>query len=243
MSNIQTPRRDAAHQIRLNRFVGLEPDQIEPAITWFQHSQLPVLHSLPGFRAIFLGKDPRSGTAAGMTFWDSEGALQISESREAATRIRAVERAGGSMGEGMVDRYRIIYEHQGMPIADSTHARLSVWNGVRPSLISDAMAGFEAEQLPMLDRINGFSGLVVGANFLLGNTVSVSFWSSAAALNESLEWERGARASVEQAGVTARSLFADSYEVVLAPALRELQPWPAWDRGVAVDERRGLMAA
>jgi heme-degrading monooxygenase HmoA len=238
-----TNKRDAVHQVRLNRFIGLEPERIESAVNWFEQSQLPVLNTLPGFRTIFLGQDPRSGTAAGMTFWDSEGALQISEAREAATRLRAVERAGGSMGEGMVDRYRIIFEHRGEPIAHASHARLSVWNGVRPSLISDAMARFEAEQLPMLDRVDGFSGLVVGANFLLGNTVSVSFWSSEAALNDSLAWERGARASVEHGGVTARSLFADSYEVVLAPALRELQPWPAWDRAAGVDAPRRLVAA
>jgi heme-degrading monooxygenase HmoA len=230
MINDQLKRADGVHQLRLNRFIGLEPDRIESAITWFKHSQLPVLETLPGFRTMFLGRDPQSGTAAGLTFWDSEAALRISEAREASTRARAVERAGGSMAEGMVDRYRIIFEHHCEPCGDPTHARLAHWDGVRPSLISDAMAGFQAEQLPILQRIDGFCGIAVGANFLLGNTVSVSFWSSQAALQTSLEWEREARSSIEAGvGLTPRSVFADTYEVVLAPELRQLEPWPAWD--------------
>jgi hypothetical protein len=179
---------------------------------------------------MFLGHDMASGTAAGMTFWESESSLQVTESREGATRDRAVERAGGSLAEGMVDRYRILFECQGEPSAEPTHARLAHWNGVRPSLISDAMAQFELEQLPILARADGFCGLVVGANFLLGNTVSVSFWSSTAALQTSLEWELEARGAIESgAGLTPRGVFADSYEVAIAPALRQLDPWPAWD--------------
>jgi heme-degrading monooxygenase HmoA len=231
MINEQLERTDAIHQLRLNRFIGLEPDRIESAISWFKHSQLPVLETLPGFRTMFLGQDLERGTAAGLTFWDSEAALRISEAREASTRVRAVDRAGGSMAEGMVDRYRIIFEHHSEPVDEPTHARLAHWDGVRPSLISDAMADFQVEQLPILQRTDGFCGIAVGANFLLGNTVSVSFWSSLAALESSLEWERDARAAIEggTGGLTPRSVFADSYEVVLAPALRQLQPWPAWD--------------
>ena len=226
--NSPPPR--GTHQLRLNRFIGLEPDKIRSAISWFEHSQLPVLSDIGGYRTMFLGYDLASGTAAGMTFWDSESALGLTESREAGTRDRAVKRAGGSLAEGMVDRYRILFEHSGDPFAAATHARLAHWNGVRPSLISDAMAQFELEQLPILDQADGFCGIVVGANFLLGNTVSVSFWSSAAALQGSLDWELDARSAIESgAGLTPRGVFADSYTVAIAPELRQLAPWPEWD--------------
>jgi hypothetical protein len=214
----------------LNRFIGLEPERIRSAVNWFERSQLPVLQSIGGFRTVFLGHDLASGTAAGMTFWESESALQLTESREGATRDRAVERAGGSLAEGMVDRYRILFEHRGASFGEPTHARLAHWNGVRPSLISDAMSQFELEQVPILERTDGFCGLVAGANFLLGNTVSVSFWSSAAALHQSLAWEIDARGAIESgAGLTPRGVFADSYTVAIAPELRQLDPWPAWD--------------
>jgi hypothetical protein len=83
----------------------------------------------------------------------------------------------------------------------------------------------------VLERISGFCGLFVGTNALLGNTLSVSLWASRADLERSLEWERGARHAMEsRAGLGPRKGIADSLEVALAPALRQLRPWPAWHR-------------
>ena len=76
----------ATHQLRLNRFIGLAPERIRSAVAWFEQSQLPVLSSIGGFRTVFLGHEMASGTAAGMTFWESESSLQVTESREAASR-------------------------------------------------------------------------------------------------------------------------------------------------------------
>jgi hypothetical protein len=218
------------HHLRLNRFTGLEPELLDTSIASFKRAQLPKLMERPGFRTIFFGKNLQRGVAAALTFWDSERALRLSEPHETATRTRALGVAGGELGAGMVDRYEIVFEHDREPHGEPTVARVAHWNGVWPSRISDAMAVWTGDQLPLLEDLDGYCGIVAGANYLLGNTVSVSLWTSELALAASRGWERAARASVESGGLTPRAVLADTYEVVLAPRLRQLEPVPAWTR-------------
>lgn len=219
------------HYLRLNRFVGLDPEGLAGSLERFGADQLPTLEATPGFRTLFFGVDYERGRAAAATFWRSDSHLRLSERTEGPMRELALRRAGGDLGRGLVDSYQIIFEERPEDLAPRapTAARLSRWEGIRPSDISDAAARWERDRLPELRAMPGYRGVFVGANMLLGNTLSVSLWDSAEALQGSLAWERASRTGLERMGMVPRSVLADSYTVALAPELRCLPPWPAWD--------------
>jgi hypothetical protein len=234
------------HHLRMNRFVGMDPGLLRASLERFTEEQLPQLSRLGGFRTLFFGVNYDLGRAVGTTFWESAGDLRASEPAEAAARTLALARAGGSLSRGLVDHYEIIFEQHAISAEPAAAARLARWEGVAPSRISDAIARFEDEQLPVLQRSHGYCGMFVAVNALLGNTLSVSLWSSRDALQSSLEWEREARSAMEsEAGLVPRSVLADTYDVALAPDLRQLAPWPAWapHRAESLDSVRSGSAA
>lgn len=218
------------HYVRLNRFVGLQPERLAESLQRFGEEQLPTLARTGGFRTLFFGVDYAQGRAAAATFWESEAHLRHSERAEGPMRELALARAGGQLGRGLVDSYQIIFEDQGAEAGSpAAAARLARWEGVTPSRISDAFALWERDRLPQLRDAPGYRGIFVAANMLLGNTLSVTLWDSTDALRRTLGWERSARQEVESdSGLVPRAVLADSYVVALAPELRSLPPWPAW---------------
>jgi heme-degrading monooxygenase HmoA len=220
---------DTLRQVRLNRFVDMEPQLLRESLQQFKAEQLPALERVPGFRTIFFGVDLKKGKAAAITFWESEADLRASERPERAARELALARAGGSLGKGLVDSYGIVLELPAATNQPGYWARLARWDGVRPERMRLALAQFEERNLPWLERAEGFCGLFVGTNRLLGNTLSVSLWATKADLDASLAWERDARSAVEsRAGLVPRTVIAESYAVALAPALQHLPSRPAW---------------
>jgi heme-degrading monooxygenase HmoA len=207
----------------------MQPELLADSLGQFKDEQLPWLARVPGFRTIFFGVDLTKGKAAGITFWESEADLRHSERAEEGARTLALERAGGNLGKGLVDNYSILLERQGERRTNGLWARLARWEGVRPERIRGAMAQFEERDLPLLEDASGFCGLLVGVNWLLGNTLSVSLWASKADLDAALDWERQARAGVEsRSGLVPRAVIADTYEVALVPQLRQLHERSAW---------------
>jgi len=219
-----------ASHARLNRFVDMDGELLARSLEAFTERQLPQLEQVAGYRTIFFGVDLKRGKATGITLWHTEAALRASEPAEEAARALALARAGGERGKGLVDRYALIMERRAETgVEDATYARLSRWEGLRPSLIGEALGQFEQLHLPELEDLPGFRGFMVGANWLLGNTLSVSLWDSKDALNGSLEWERGARTTSESlGGLQPRTVIADSYSVALAPELRNFRSRAGW---------------
>jgi heme-degrading monooxygenase HmoA len=228
----QAEQTEPRHHLRLNRFTGFEPAQLVQLLEDFTDDQLPRVTVSPGFRTMFVALDLKRGRAAAATFWESAAALKRHDPLEEQARTLALAHWRGSPVNGMVDRYGIIFEDRPTPTGDSSAAaraaRLTRWEGVAPSRISDSMAQFEAEELAELKATPGYRGLFVAVNQQLGNTMSVTLWDTREDLAQSLGWEREARRRVERGGAVPRAVFADSYDVALAPSLRRLAPPPAW---------------
>jgi hypothetical protein len=218
------------HYVRLNRYVGMDPKSLEAAIPPVRDELAPMLAAQSGCRTIFIGVDLEKGTGTVITFWTSEPDLRASDAAETAAREQAVALAGATMGQGLVDTYRIVLEQDvGGPAADVSHARLSRWEGVSPARIIDAVVQFEEIDLPVLKGFPGFRGVFISANPLLGNWLGMSLWRSREELEATIEWEREARGRIEaKAGTAPRRVMTDRYQVVLLPVLRHFRTdWAA----------------
>ena len=77
---------------RLSRFAGLDPERIDEAVRQFEEAGLGELAQLPGFRGITVCVNRKSGQAAAITLWETEGDMKRSEELAIKARERAVAR-------------------------------------------------------------------------------------------------------------------------------------------------------
>jgi heme-degrading monooxygenase HmoA len=92
---------------RLSRFAGLDPERIDETVRRFEEEELGDLEQQPGFRGITVGVNRKSGQAAAITLWETEGDLKQSEELAIKARERAVATAGPSR-EPIVDIYEVV---------------------------------------------------------------------------------------------------------------------------------------
>ena len=93
--------------VRLSRFAGLDPERIEDTKRQFEEEALQTLEQQPGFRAITVGVNYKSGKALAVTLWDTEEDLRQSEKVADAAREQAVTTAKPSR-DPIVDDYEVI---------------------------------------------------------------------------------------------------------------------------------------
>jgi heme-degrading monooxygenase HmoA len=92
---------------RLSRFAGLDPERIDETVRQFEEEALGDLEQQPGFRGITVCVSRRSGQAAAITLWETEGDMKRSEELAIKARERAVASAGPSR-EPVVDVYEVV---------------------------------------------------------------------------------------------------------------------------------------
>jgi hypothetical protein len=211
--------------VRLNRFVGMDPGRLEAAIPLVRDELSPTLRAQHGCRSVFVGVDLEQGKGNVITFWDSESDMKAGDQVETQAREQAVALAGADMAQGLVDTYRIVLEEAPeQPAVDVGCARLSRWEGVSPARISEAVVKFEEVDLPHLRHFEGFRGVFISANPLLGNWLGMSLWRSRADLDATLDWEVEARERIEAtSGSRPRKVLIDRYTVVVAPELQHFR--------------------
>jgi hypothetical protein len=204
---------------RLNRFTGMDGDALAQSFDWFAGEGLPRLRRAASFTTIFFGVDLPGGKATGLTIWDSQRALKVSERVEAQLRAEALRRAGGNLGRGLVDTYEVVFADTDLVDADEPNltARLSRWEGLTPGTINWAQEHFVAHELPYWQEHPAYRGELLGANRFMGNTFGVSLWATSD-LKEVTELERMAVARLSSArSGPFRPVYIDTYQVALAP--------------------------
>jgi heme-degrading monooxygenase HmoA len=97
-------RRHAAVYARISTFEG-SPENIDDELRRVRENVLPQLRQQEGFEGMVALADQQAGKTLGITFWESEEALQASE--EAAERLR--EDTAQAMSETIagVQRYEV----------------------------------------------------------------------------------------------------------------------------------------
>lgn len=94
------------------------------------------------------------------------------------------------------------------------YARLSRFAGLPPQRIDDTLRQFQEEELPMIEKQEGFEGVVVMVNRTTGQAAAITYWASESGLRAS---ERAAAGAVQAALTRAepsREPIIDRYEVV-----------------------------
>lgn len=59
--------------------IQIQKNKLDQAVSTYRESVLPVAHRQPGFRGATLLVDRATGTAASITYWETEAALQAGE--------------------------------------------------------------------------------------------------------------------------------------------------------------------
>ena len=81
------------------------PDEIEDLLREIREHVLPLLQQQDGFKGFITLEDRQSGKLIGITFWESEQAMQASEEVGDRTRIETAEVTGDAIE--VVERYEV----------------------------------------------------------------------------------------------------------------------------------------
>jgi len=92
---------------RISRFAGLDPERIEETVRQFEADALRDLEEQPGFQGITVCVNRKTGQAAAISLWASEGDMKRSEEVAIQAREQAVASAGPSRTP-VVDRYEVV---------------------------------------------------------------------------------------------------------------------------------------
>jgi heme-degrading monooxygenase HmoA len=87
----------------------MSPDRIDDATRQLREEQLPQFKEQQGYKGFTVMADRGSGNVVGVTFWESEDALQQSEEVGNQARRTAAE-TGGASAEPQVERYEVLLD-------------------------------------------------------------------------------------------------------------------------------------
>ena len=205
--------------IRLNRFIDMPSNPMAASFEWFAAQALPRLQSAGGFSTIFFGMDLDAGTAAGVTFWDSERSRRNSEQVERTIREDALARAAADPSRGLIDAYHVRYAHRAYRTGDCLSARMARWEGLPPEPARELLHRWLDDDVPTWQADPAYEGLIVATNRHLGNILMISMWNTSA-LERTVALEDASRSWLEPALTgPLRPIHVDTYTVALAPDL------------------------
>lgn len=213
--------------VRLNRYKDIDWGMLQSSLGWFQEVGIPDFERTPGYKGTFFGVNEEQGKAAGVTFWDSLGALTDSELVEKRLRDEATMRAGTDVGEGILERYELALRMPGD--AERVHARLIRWAGLTDERLRDGHQLFAQELAPQLQEEDGFAGGFTAINPASkglaprkgetpggkGLVLGVFMWDSVESMRAAAGWERQTRARLEETTGPQRRMIADDYQVAI----------------------------
>ena len=81
------------------------PHEIDEVLREIREHVLPLLRQQDGFKGFITLEDRQSGKLIGITFWESEQAMQASEEVGNRTRSESAETVGGTVAG--VERYEV----------------------------------------------------------------------------------------------------------------------------------------
>jgi heme-degrading monooxygenase HmoA len=81
------------------------PDQIDEGLRHVREQVLPLIQQQDGFKGFIALSDQQSGKVIGVSFWESEQAMQASEEVGNRTRSESAEATGGTVAG--VERYEV----------------------------------------------------------------------------------------------------------------------------------------
>jgi len=165
---------------RIAKFEGARPEQADVAKRLFEERFLPEIRKLDGFTGYTMLGDRETGTALGVTFFETEETLR--------TGNRALDEMSppdelGNTRRTSVELYEVMFHEI---TGDATAARISRLEG-SPEAIDEGIRYAEENIVPRVRQIEGWSGILAFSDRTSGKSVVVTLWKSAEALRASEE--------------------------------------------------------
>ena len=98
-------RREVCGNAREDDYVGGSPDRMDEGLRQVREHVLPLLQQQDGFKGFIALGDRQSGKLVGVSFWESEQAMQASEGVGDRTRSETAEAISDTIAG--VERYEV----------------------------------------------------------------------------------------------------------------------------------------
>jgi hypothetical protein len=158
------------------------PDSVEKGIAFFKENVVPKARTAPGNAGAILLVDRKTGTAIGITLWETTQALNASEHLGITSRTQGAAATGGSIVD--VDRYEQVMVDRPQPPKAGAFVRLNTVAGA-PEKIDNVIKFMQKQALPVIQAQKGYRATVMNVNRLTGRSTVSTVWDTMADLEAS----------------------------------------------------------
>ena len=158
------------------------PDGVEKGIAYFKEKVMPAAKATPGNAGAILLVDRKSGSAVGITLWETAHALSASEQMGITSRTQSAAAMGGSIVN--VERFEQVLQERTQPTKAGTFVRLNAVSGA-PEKTDSAITFVAKQVLPELKAQKGFRGLIMNVDRMTGRSTVSTIWDTLADLEAS----------------------------------------------------------
>jgi quinol monooxygenase YgiN len=177
--------------------VQAPPDKVNDAIKNFETNIVKGAQSAPGNQGAVLLVNRETGSALGITYWESAKALATSEQFGTQSRTQAVKNVPGSQIVNVERAELMILDRAAAPKAGA-FVRLITVNG-DPDKLDAAIVQIRNQVLAILKAQKGYRALIVSVDRQTGRLSASSVWDSKADLDASESKLAGPRAEAAKA--------------------------------------------
>jgi hypothetical protein len=167
--------------LRVTR-VQSPPDAIEKGIAYFKEKVVPAAKATPGNAGAVLLVDRKTGSAVGITLWETAQALSASEQMGVTSRTQSAAAMGGSIVN--VERFEQAIQERAQPPKSGTFVRLNTVAGA-PEKIDNAIKFVQKQVLTELKAQKGYRGLIMNVDRMTGRSTVATLWDTLADLEAS----------------------------------------------------------
>lgn len=175
------------------------PDGIEKGIAYFKEKVVPAVKAAPGNAGAVLLVDRKTGSAVGITMWETVQALNASEQLGITSRTQSAAAMGGSIVN--VERFEQVIQDRAQPPKAGVFVRLNTVAGT-PERIDNAIKFIE-KSLPVLRTQKGYRALLMNVDRMTGRGTVASVWDTRADLEASEAKASGLRRDAADAAGAA----------------------------------------
>ena len=158
------------------------PDAVEKGIAFFKENVVPKARTTAGNAGAILLVDRKSGTAIGITLWETTQALNASEQLGISSRTQGAAATGGSIVD--VDRYEQVLVDRPQPPKAGAYVRLNTVAGA-PDRIDSVIKFMQKQALPLIQAQKGYRATIMNVNRLTGRSTVSTVWDTMADLEAS----------------------------------------------------------
>jgi hypothetical protein len=176
------------------------PDAIDKGIAYFKEKVVPAAKAAPGNAGAVLLVDRKTGSALGLTLWETAHALSASEQMGITSRTQSAAATGGSIVN--VERFEQVIAERTQPAQAGTFVRLNTVAGA-PEKIDNAIKFIQKQVLPELKAQKGYRGLIMNVDRMTGRSTVSTIWDTLADLEASELKVRGLRRDAADAAGAA----------------------------------------